>query len=319
MDGSVRSGMPFKFVVANQSFSAGEVGIFSPAEKAIDVLSAGEIGYIVTGVKSPGIASVGDTITGTTRPLPAFGGYQRAKPVVWASLYPESQDDFPNLRQALARLQLSDSALAFEEETSGTLGRGFRCGFLGMLHMEIITERLHREFDLDLIITSPSITYDVELINGKKERIYSPVFFSDDGQIKNVNEPWVKAKIILPNTFVGAIIQLLHNHEAEIGETETFGDASTYAHDGRTMLTLSMPLREMMRGFFDEVKSVSSGYASVSYEIEDSRPADVTRLDILVADEVVPAFSRVVARRRVEDEAQKTVKKLAEAMPRQCS
>jgi GTP-binding protein LepA len=310
MDGEVRKGDLLKFSVANENFTALEVGIFAPEEKTMDSISAGEIGYIVTGIKQPGIASVGDTITRARDPLPTLAGYMNPRPVVWASLYPESQDDFPSLRLALGRLKLSDSSLTYEEETSGTLGRGFRSGFLGMLHMEIISERLRREFNLNLIITTPSITYELTLKGGKKQVVYSPVFFPDDSMIEEVREPWVAMKIITPADYLGTLMQLLYDHEAEIGETETFGD-------NRTALNLLMPLREMMRGFFDEVKSASSGYASISYEITETRLADVTRLDILVADEPVLAFARVVSKRRVEEEAKLAVEKLHAVLPRQ--
>ena len=200
----------------------------------------------------------------------------------------------------------------FEEESSGTLGRGFRCGFLGMLHMEIITERLRREFSLELIVTSPSITYTILRTNGKQEVVYSPIFFPDDGEVKTVTEPWVLVTVIVPNTYVSPVIQLLHSHEASVESSDSFGG-------NRTSLLLSMPLRELMRGFFDEVKSASSGYASVSYEIGESREANVTRLDIVVADEVVPAFSPAwcVARAGWREEARKSVEKLQAALPRQ--
>src|SRR5690606_25766705 len=171
---------------------------FSPEETPREFLSVGDTGYLVTGIKKPGIASVGDTITLAKNPLPALPGYMQPKPVVWASIFPEDADDFPELKMALGRLKLSDSAFSFEEESSGSLGRGFRCGFLGMLHLEIITERLKREFDLELVITMPSITYEVLMNSGKKEKIYSPYFFPDDGNIKTVFEPWVYVKIISP-------------------------------------------------------------------------------------------------------------------------
>jgi GTP-binding protein LepA len=311
MDGSLAKNDAVKFVISNRTFTALEVGTFSPEETPTDKLQAGEIGYIVTGIKEPGVASVGDTITLSKHPLPALGGYMSPRPVVWASIYPESQDDFPQLRLALGRLKLSDSSLTYEEETSGTLGRGFRCGFLGMLHLEIISERLRREFDLELIVTTPSITYEVTLAtNHKKLTVYSPVFFPDDGLIESVSEPWAEVKIISPSEYLGVLLQMLYDHEAEVGETETFGD-------NRTTLNVMMPLREMMRNFFDEVKGATSGYASVSYEIAGMRDADVTRLDILVADEPVQAFARVVARRRVEEEAIKAVARLAAVLPRQ--
>jgi GTP-binding protein LepA len=310
MDGSISKNTPLRFSIANRNFTAIEVGIFSPQEVPKDSLQAGEIGYIVTGIKEPGIASVGDTITLDKNPLPALGGYMSPRPVVWASIYPESQDDFPQLRLALGRLKLSDSSLTYEEETSGTLGRGFRCGFLGMLHLEIISERLRREFNLELIVTMPSITYEVTLKGGKKQIVYSPVFFPDDGMIEEVQEPWADVKIITPAEYIGELLKILYEHEAEVGETETFGD-------NRTAINVMMPLREMMRNFFDEVKSGTAGYASVSYEIAGMRSADVTRLDILVADEPVQAFARVVARRRVEEEAEKAVKRLHSVLPRQ--
>jgi GTP-binding protein LepA len=317
-DGTVLKKDFVKFAIAGRTFTALETGIFTPQELSTDNLKAGEIGYIVTGIKEPGIASVGDSITSAKNPLPALGGYMSPRPVVWASIYPESQDDFPQLRLALGRLKLSDSSLTYEEETSGTLGRGFRCGFLGMLHLEIISERLRREFTLDLIVTTPSITYEVTLKNNKKETIYSPVFFPDDGLIESVNEPWAQVKIITPSEYLGPLLQILYEHEAEMGETETFGESSSKLGPGnRTALNVEMPLREMMRNFFDEVKSATSGYASVSYEISGMRPADVTRLDILVADEPVQAFSRVVARRRVEEEAEKAVARLHSVLPRQ--
>ncbi|MDQ3014244.1 MAG: translation elongation factor 4 [bacterium] len=318
MDGSVKKGDTLQFVIAGKSFTALEVGIFSPEEMPKESLGAGEIGYIVTGIKEAGIASVGDTISSTKHPLPALSGYMNPMPVVWASVYPESQDDFPTLRLGLGRLKLSDSSLMYEEETSGTLGRGFRCGCLGMLHLEIVTERLRREFNLQLIVTSPSITYEVELKNNKKEIIYSPVYFPDDGEIEAVREPWVNLKIISPAEYLGVLLQLLYDHEAETGETETFGESITSTGTSqRTTLNAQMPLREMMRNFFDEVKSGTSGYASVSYTIADMRDADVTRLDVLVADEVVPAFSRVVSRRRVELEAEQAVQRLFKVLPRQ--
>jgi GTP-binding protein LepA len=309
-DGEVTKNDPVIFKVSQEKFNSLEVGIFSPDEKPVERLGAGEIGYIVTGIKQPGIASVGDTVSSIRDVLQPLAGYMSPKPVVWASIYPESQDDFNTLRLALGRLRLSDSSFTHEEESSGALGRGFRCGFLGMLHLEIITERLRREFNLALVVTIPSITYEVEYTNGKKEIIYSPVHFPDDHQIKSVNEPWVQMKIITPAEYVGVAMQKLYEHEAETGATENFGD-------NRTTIHLKMPLREMMRNFFDEIKSVTSGYASISYEVGEMRPADVVRLDLLVADEPVPAFTRVVSRRRVQEEAEASVQKLYKALPRQ--
>ncbi len=299
-----------RFAASNEQFQALEVGTFSPQEVPKSKLSAGEIGYIVTGIKRPGVASVGDTLVSPREPLPPLPGYMQPRPVVWASVYPESQDDFPALKLALGRLRLSDSSLSYEEENSGALGRGYRCGFLGMLHLEIISERLRREFSLELIMTTPSITYEVELTNGKREIVYSPHLFPNDGTIKKVFEPWAKIQVITPQSYLAALMPLFFEHEAEVGETENFGE-------GRTAVHVLMPLREMMRNFFDELKSVTSGYASISYDIGALREADVTRLDIVVANEVVPAFSRVVSKKRLQEEAETSVEKLHSILPRQ--
>jgi GTP-binding protein LepA len=317
MNGSVKKNDKLLFKISDEKFQVIEVGIFHPDNTPTDSLSAGEIGYIVTGIKQPGIASVGDTVASLKDTLPPLQGYMTPRPVVWASVYPESQDDFNTLRMAFGRLRLSDSSFTYEEEASGTLGRGFRCGFLGMLHLEIITERLRREFNLNLVVTIPSITYDVELKNGssgnqpgKTVTIYSPALFPDDHDVKKVLEPLVKMKIISPPDYLGVIMQSIFNHEGEVTSTDNFGE-------NRTSLALIMPLRELMRNFFDEIKSISSGFASISYEISEMREADVARLDILVADEPVIAFTRVVARRRLEEEAKASVEKLHKVLPKQ--
>lgn len=310
MNGTAGRHQKLKFKIADKVFEPIEVGIFAPDNTPTDSLSAGEIGYIVTGIKEPGIASVGDTISSLKDTLPPLAGYKSPYPVVWASLYPESQDDLALLRQALGRLRLSDSSFTYEEEASGTLGKGYRCGFLGMLHMEIVTERLHREFNLELVITHPSITYVVEFKDGKKSTVYSPSLFPDEHDLISVSEPIVTMKIITPPAYLSGLMKSLYEHEAEVIGTENFGD-------NRTMLTMLMPLRELMRNFFDEVKSISSGYASISYDITENRPADVVRMDVLVADEVVPAFARVVSRRRAEQEAESVVERLHAIMPRE--
>ena len=310
MSGEVKRHDRLIFKIAGREFEAIEVGIFKPDNTPTESLKEGEIGYIVTGIKEPGVASVGDTVSSNKDSLPPLPGYKTPKPVVWASIYPESQDDLSLLRQALSRLRLSDSSFTYEEEASGTLGKGYRCGFLGMLHMEIVTERLRREFNLELVVTQPSITYAVTMKNGKETTIYSPALFPDDHDIKAVSEPIVTMKIILPPAYLGGLMKSLYEHEAEVFGTENFGE-------NRTMLTLLMPLRELMRNFFDEVKSISSGYASISYDITENRPADVIRMDIMVADEPIVAFSRVVSRRRVQEEATQMVEKLHRIMPRE--
>lgn len=310
MSGSVKRHDQLIFKVSNEKFQSLEVGIFAPDDTPTESLSAGEIGYIVTGIKQPGIASVGDTVASIRNTEPPLHGYMSPSPVVWASIYPESQDDFTSLKQALGRLRLSDSSFTHEEESSGTLGRGFRCGFLGMLHLEIITERLRREFNLNLVVTIPSITYHVELKNGKTSIIYSPALFPEDHEIKKVLEPLVNMKIITPPQYIGVIMQSIFDHEGEVSATENFGE-------NRASISLVMPLRELMRNFFDEMKSISSGFASISYELGELREADVARIDILVADEPVMAFCRVVSRKRLEEEAKSSVEKLHKILPRQ--
>jgi GTP-binding protein LepA len=309
-DGSFKKGDVLRFAAAGERFTALETGIFMPDELETDSLSAGEIGYLVTGVKQAGVVNVGDTVIANQGSAQGLPGFEKPRPVVWASVYPESQDDLTELRQALERLRLSDSSLSFEEESSGMLGRGFRCGFLGMLHLEIVTERLKREFNLELIITIPTIAYIVTDKHGKREVIYTPSKFPAFGETLTIEEPWVKVVLITPKDSLSGMIQLFHDHEGDVSSTE--------AHvDGRIELAAEMPLRELMRGFFDKVKNVSSGYASLSYEYLDDRPADVVKLEIYVAEEPVPAFARVVSRRRVVEEGERMVEKLHQILPRQ--
>ncbi len=310
-EGSVKKGDTLEFAATGKKFNALEVGSFAPTPTPLpEGLSAGSIGYIVTGIKEPGLARVGDTVRANLSTTPPLEGYAEPRPVVWASVYPESQEEFVTLRQALSRLRLSDSSLSFEEESSGSLGRGYRCGFLGMLHLEIVTERLRREFDLGLVITTPTITYEVELKNGTRKTVYSPAQFPEFGDIKEVWEPYVAAQIVLPSEYLGSLMPLLYEHEAVVDSTETFSE-------GRVIAKVIMPLRELMRNFFDKLKSVSSGYASVSYQLQELRLADVARMDMLVAEELVPAFSRIVARHRAEEEAISAVEKLYGILPRQ--
>jgi GTP-binding protein LepA len=309
-DGEVKKGDVLKFAASGKTFTALEVGMVTPAEVPVPSLKAGEIGYIVTGIKEPGVATVGDTLMLEKRPAEPLAGYQEARPVVWASIFPDSQDDFTILRQALDRLKLSDSSLSYEEESSGVLGRGFRCGFLGMLHLEIVTERLRREFDIEIIITSPSIAYEITYPDGKVESVYAATRFPEYGTACTVREPWLLGQIISPPEYVGNIMNLLFDHEGSVLETEVL-------NDGRNLVTVEMPLRELMRNFFDKLKNATSGYASLSYEIAEMRPASVVRLDVLVAEELITAFSRVVGDRRAEFDARATVDKLYENLPRQ--
>lgn len=308
LDGNVKAGDTLLFTQSKAKFIVREVGTFSPEKKEKSIIKAGEIGYIVTGIKEPGIARVGDTVTTFNHPLPAFPGYAEPVPIVFASIYPESQDEFDDLRSSLSKLKLSDSSLTFEEESSGALGRGFRCGFLGMLHLEIVTERLRREFDQELVVTTPSITYEVTLKNGEVEMVYTPIHFPDHGHYLSVREPWIILTIITPHDYVSPLMQLFPPHEAEVIDLSDWGN-------NRVKIQLNMPLRELMRNFFNEVKSASSGYASIVYEKGEMKPANVTRLDVYVAEERVTAFSRVIPEYRTREESEEVVEKLEKILP----
>lgn len=309
-DGTIKKGDQLRFIAGEKTFTANEVGVLNPEPTPVESLSTGEIGYIVTGIKEPGIVSVGDTIAEQKSDAPALAGYQESRPVIWASVFPENQDDFSLLYQSLERLKLSDSSLSFEEESSGILGRGFRCGFLGMLHLEIVTERLRREFSIELIVTTPSIAYRVQTEREPAQLIYNAARFPENLQHTIVHEPWILGTIITPGDYVGGIMSLLFDHESSVLDTEVLPD-------GRNNLTFEMPLRELMRNFFDKLKNVTSGYGSLTYEIVEERLADVARLDILVAEEPVPAFSRIVGSRRLDLDARALVEKLYDILPRQ--
>lgn len=308
--GSIKKGDTLRFAAANADFTAVEVGLLMPDEVPARELVEGEIGYIVTGVKRPGVASVGDTVVSIRNAAPELAGYQQPTPVIWASVYPESQDDLPVLRQSLDRLRLSDSSLSYEEESSGIMGKGFRCGFLGMLHLEIIVERLRREFNLELVVTMPTTVYRITHNNGDVEDVYAPAKFPDSGQAKRIEEMWADVVVMSPPAYLGGIAQILYDHEAVVGDSETLPDGKTAVH-------AQMPLRELMRGFFDTLKSISSGFASLSYVLTGMKDADVMRLDVLVAEEPVPAFARIVSKRRVGYEAEAMVEKLEKLLPRQ--
>ena len=310
LNGTVKRNDELVFLKSKYRFLVRSVGVFKPEKLENKDLEEGQIGYIVTGIKEPGVARVGDTVTTFAHPLPDFAGYEEPTPLVFASVYPETQDEFDDLRSSLLKLRLSDSSLTFEEEASGALGRGFRCGFLGMLHLEIVTERLRREFDQDLIVTQPSITYDVEMRDHVHEKVYTPIHFPDHGQYLSVREPWIVLTIIVPQDYLSNLIQLFQKHEGEILDMQDWGE-------NRINIQLSMPLRELMRNFFDELKSASSGYASISYKMGDMRDASVTRLDVYIAEERVAAFSRVIPEYRANEESEEVVEKLFKILPKE--
>ena len=314
-DGEIKKGAKLLLAAAGEKFITGEVGVFKPMLIPADILIEGEIGYIVTNTKEAKIVRVGDTILSEHSSLEPLPGYKEIKPVVFSSIYPEDQDQFEELKRSLERLKLVDSSLFFEEESSGVLGRGFRCGFLGMLHLEIVVEKLDRDFKVKTIATTPSVKYKIQTKEGLPAgrhgelEVYSPHKFPDANEILEIFEPWLRIEILLPPEKLAGVMKLLHEHEAEVGNTERFSEA-------RLKIEAKMPLRELMRDFFDDLKSVSSGYASLNYEFGDMRSADLLRLDVVVADEAVPAFARIVPRHRLETEAESVVEKLYKILPK---
>ncbi|MBI2021227.1 elongation factor 4 [Candidatus Giovannonibacteria bacterium] len=309
-EGEIKKGDRLKFFQAKEDFIAGEVGIFKPELKETEKLSAGEIGYVITNAKEANIVRVGDTIikNSNSSPLP---GYKEIKPVVFSSVYPMNQNEFPDLKKALEKIRLIDSAFSFEEESAGVLGRGFRCGFLGMLHLEIVSERIFRDYGIKTIVATPTVKYKIKIKKGGEQKeieIYTPSNFPERHEILEILEPYLKLEILMPPEKLPNILKLLQEHEAILGETHKFSES-------RIRLSAEMPLRELMRNFFDELKSFSSGYASLNYEFIDSRPADLLRLDILVNEEAIPAFARIVPKKRVEHEAEEAVEKLYKILP----
>ena len=308
--GSFSAGDTVSLLGAKKTFVIKEVGVFSPEQTPISKLPAGTVGYLTTGIKEPGVAVVGDTVVALRGDILPLEGYKTPNPVLWASLFPEHADHFPALSKALSELRLSDAAFSYEEERSGALGKGFRCGFLGMLHLEIITERIIREFGVDIITTTPVTKTVVQTKKGEEIIISNPTQFPDHGDIVGVKELWVQTLITFPSGYFNSIIRVLREYENEMGETQTLTL-------DRMRLAVAMPLREMMRNFFDRIKSVTSGYASLSYTESGHRVGDLTRLDILIAGEVVPAFSRVVSRTRAYQEGKTIVERLYTHLPRQ--
>ncbi len=298
-------------LAADRDFSAAEVGIFSPDMKPVDTVDCGSVGYVVTGVKEPGVVKIGDTLASSDEGVDPLAGYDPPQPVVWASIFPEDQDKFGQLQNALERLLLTDSSLKFEREKAVGLGQGFRCGFLGRLHMEVTVERLRRDFDIELITTSPSVAYHVETEDGETKTVRTPARFPHYGDIASVEEPWVNVTIRTPGDYISDIMTIVYDYEGEVMET-----ISDEASDQLTV-TADLPLRAMMTGFFTSLKQSSSGFASLSYDIGEYRPADVVKLDVLVAKEEVPALSQVVSRRQLDTRAREVVEKLHELLPQQ--
>ena len=307
--GEVKKGDMVRFMATGNESEVLEIGVLKPEPKKVERLGAGEVGYIVAGLKDVSECRVGDTIASLDVEK-SLSGYKEIKPVVFASFYPENADDFPELSDSLAKLKLNDAALSYQPESSKALGRGFRCGFLGLLHLEIISERLKREFKLNLIITVPSVAYKIGMKVGEKKIIYSAADLPDMSLVENIAEPWVRMDIISPASYVGKLMELMQYYRGEYKNTE-------YLDETRSILHYDVPLAEVITDFYDKLKSVSSGYASVNYDIFGYRVMDLVRLDVLVAEDNVLALSRIVPKEKVYKEGRSLVKKLKEVIPSQ--
>jgi GTP-binding protein LepA len=309
VDGSFSTREALRTLATDTRFDAEELGFFSPAMTPVPQLSAGEVGYVVTGLKDVSRLRVGDTLTSVRRPASeALPGYKDVKPMVFAGLFPTDSDDYPELRDALERLKLNDAALLYEPETSQALGFGFRCGFLGLLHMEIVRERLEREFDLDLLVTAPNVAYRVQERNGEWLEVHSPADFPRE--VEEVEEPYVAASIIVPKDFVGAVMELNNDRRGTFGQLE-------YLSPERVHLTYELPLAEIVLDYYDQLKSRTRGYASFDYDVAGFRPGDLVRVDVLVASEPVDALSLIVHREFAYERGRALVDKLREEIPRQ--
>jgi GTP-binding protein LepA len=290
-------------------FEAQEIGFMSPAMRPVQELRAGEVGYVITGLKDVSELRVGDTLTGEKRTATeAVPGYKDVKPMVFAGLFPTESDDYPELRDALEKLKLNDAALFYEPETSQALGFGFRCGFLGLLHMEIVRERLEREFDLDLIVTAPNVAYRVKPMNGEWVEVHTPADLPD--AFDEVEEPYIKASIIVPKEFVGTVMELNNDRRGRFDHLE-------YLSEQRVHLTYEMPLGEIVLDYYDQLKSRTRGYASFDYDISGFRAGDLARVDILVGGESVDALSLIAHRDFAFERGKALVEKLREEIPRQ--
>jgi GTP-binding protein LepA len=311
VDGSFAKGEPIRAMAAGTQAEIDDIGFFSPEMMPTERLSAGEVGYLITGVKDVTQLRVGDTLTtragAATEPLL---GYQEVKPMVFCGLFPIDSDAYPDLRDALEKLTLNDAALSWEPETSDALGFGFRCGFLGLLHMDIVRERLEREYDLELLATMPSVEFDVTLAGGEELEVHNPSDMPDPGIIDEIREPYIKAQVIAPREHIGAVMELCQERRGEHAGMH-------YLSPERVQLTYDLPLAEIVLDFFDQLKSRTRGYASLDYELDGVRPSDLVKLDVLLAGDPVDALSMVVHREKAYEIGRALTEKLRRRIPRQ--
>ena len=311
VDGVLKQGEPILAMQAGTRADIDEIGVFTPAMTKLDGLSTGEVGYVITGIKDVNLLRVGDTLTTLSRPAEEpLPGYREVKPMVFCGLFPTDSDDYPSLRDALEKLSLNDAALSWEPETSDALGFGFRCGFLGLLHMDIVRERLEREYDLDLIATMPSVEFAVTLRTGKELAVHNPAEMPDPGAIEEIREPCISASIVAPKEHIGAIMELCQ-------ERRGTHNGMHFLSAERVQLSYDLPLVEIVLDFFDQLKSRTRGYASLDYEISDMRVADLVKLDILLAGDPVDALSMIVHRDKAYEAGRVLAERLSERIPRQ--
>ena len=311
IDGRVRKGMKIRMMATGAEFEVTEVGVFKPNPVIVDELDAGQVGFLAAAIKNVKDARVGDTITDANNPADeALPGYRKATPMVYCGLYPVENSDYDNLRDALEKLQLNDASLVFEPETSVALGFGFRCGFLGLLHMDVIKERLEREYNLALITTAPNVIYEVFRTNGDVELVDNPSNFPDPTVIDHVEEPYVNATIIVPKDYVGAVMEL---SQEKRGDYENM----TYLDETRVMIHYALPLSEIIFDYFDRLKSATRGYASLDYELAGCRASDLVKVDILLNGDPVDALSAIVHREKATVRGRQLVEKLRSLIPRQ--
>lgn len=311
VNGEIKKGSTIRMMATDRPYDVLEVGVFSPKEKPVDSLKAGEVGYFIGNIKDTSNVKIGDTITlqkhQAKEPLP---GFKLVKPVVFAGIYPIDSSDFQDLKDSLAKLQLNDASLHIEQESSMALGFGFRCGFLGLLHLEIIFERIQREYNLDIISTAPSVIYHFKMQNGSNKEIDNPAHFPDPTLIDSVDEPWIKCTIMAPSDYLGAIMSLGMDKRGECIKTENMNNK-------HLMLTYRFPLNEIITDFSDKLKSVTKGYGSFDYEHDGYEKGDIIKLEIRVNDEPVDAFSCLVHRSKAESKGRAICEKLKDVIPMQ--
>ncbi len=313
-DGEIKQGDKIKLLATKASSEALEIGIFTPSYQTSGLLKAGEIGYLITGFKQVADCRVGDTISVGQAEIKPLAGYKEVKPMVFAGIFPREGNDLESLREAMEKLKLNDAALVYETERSDALGLGFRCGFLGLLHLEIFQERLKREYGLDLIVTMPSVAYQVKKKEAEAVIIRTPQKLPEPNQIEAIYEPWVKLDIITPQEYIGNVMSLAQEKKGIYQNTEYI---STSTETTRAILHYEMPLSSILTDFYDKIKSVSSGYASINYQYLDYRLADVVKMDILVAEEVVESLSSIVYRDQAFRQGKEIVKILRDTLPKQ--